>query len=102
MIKYGELHNALAQFTREDIHESIPVEYYRRVIKACFRANNKGLNWDVHQATSILLYLAFNDHLIQPSQLNANGLKTLDWAEKFLEQINMSKDKEIIRALSSM
>ena len=101
MIKYGELHLALALYTCVDIHENIPVDYYRRVIKACFRANNKGLNWDVQQAASILLYLAFSDNYIQPSQLNASGLKTLDWAEKFLVQVNMPMNKEIIRALAS-
>lgn len=101
MIKYGELHQALARYTCHDIHENIPIVYYRRVIKACFRANNKGLNWDIQQAASILLYLAFNDGFIQPSQLNANGLETLDWAEKFLDQVTVGTDKEIVRALSA-
>ena len=99
MIKYGELHQALARYTNVDIHEDIPVDYYRRVIKAWFKANNKGLSWDVQQAASILLYLAFNEGFLHPSQLNAGGLKTLDWAEKFLEQIKVSTDKEVVSVL---
>lgn len=102
MVKYGELHHALLAYTYTDIHNDIPVDYFRRVMKAWFRANNAGLNWDVNQAASILLYLAFNEGQLNPSQLNSNGLKTLDWAEKFLEQINMSADKkEVMRALSA-
>jgi len=102
MIKYGELHQALALYTCEDIHENIPVDFYRRVIKACFRANNKGLNWDVNQAASILVYLAFNEGFIQPNQLNGSGLKTLDWAENFLEQINSDNARDVVRALVSV
>lgn len=101
MVKYGELHTALLRYTCEDIHDNIPVDYYRRVMKAWFRANNAGLSWDVQQAASILLYLAFNEGQIAPSQLNSNGLKALDWAEKFLEQINQNEDKEVMRALSA-
>ena len=101
MIKYGELHQALLRYTYDDIHNDIPVDYYRRVMKAWFRANNAGLSWDVQQAASILLFLAFNEGQVKPSQLNSNGLKTLDWAEKFLGQINKEEEKEVIRALST-
>jgi hypothetical protein len=101
MIKYGELRRALSLYTRSDIREDIPVDYYRRVIKACFRANNNGLEWDVNHAASILLYLAFNDEHLQPSQLNTDGLKTLDWAEKLLEQIWSSKQQKVVDALLS-
>ncbi len=61
MIKYGELNKALARYTKADIHEDIHINYYRRVVKAWFRANNKGLSWDVQQSASILIYLAFNE-----------------------------------------
>jgi hypothetical protein len=103
MIKYGELHQALAIYTKTDIHEDIPVDYYRRVIKAWFRANNKGLSWDVQQAASILIYLAFNEGALHPSQLNTDGLKALDWAEKFLQQIktNTNENNEVLDALKS-
>ncbi len=103
MIKYGELHQALAIYTKTDIHEDIPVDYYRRVIKAWFRANNKGLSWDVQQAASILIYLAFNEGALHPSQLNTDGLKALDWAEKFLQQIKTgtNENKEVLDALKS-
>ena len=101
MIKYGELNQALAQYTMADIHEDIPVDYYRRVIKACFRANNKGLSWDVQQSASILIYLAFNEGTLHPSQLNTDGLKALDWGEKFLQQIktDTNENKEVLDAL---
>lgn len=101
MVKYGELHHALLFYTYTDIHDDIPMDYYRRVMKAWFRANNSGLSWDVKQAASILLYLAFNEGQLNLSQLNSNGLKTLDWAEKFLDQIYATKEKDVIRALSA-
>ena len=103
MIKYGELHHALARYTKVENHEDIPVDYYRRVIKAWFKANNIGLSWDVQQSAAILVYLAFNEGAINPSQLNTDGLKSLDWAEKFLEQINTSKkeNEEVLDALKS-
>ena len=99
MIKYGELRTALSFYTCVDIHEDISIDYYQRVIKACFRANNNGLDWDVNHATSMLLYLAFNDGHLQPSQLNADGLKALDWAEKFLEHIHSGEQQKVVDAL---
>jgi hypothetical protein len=101
MIKYGELHRALSSYTREDIHEDIPVDYYRRVMRASLRASNHNLAWDVKQASSVLLYLAFNEGHIHPSQLNEDGLKILDWAEHFLEQIEDDIGQKIINALTS-
>ena len=103
MIKYGELHRALARYTKSDIHEDIAVDYYRRVIKAWFRANNKGLSWDVQQAAAILIYLAFNEDNLHPSQLNTDGLNALDWAEKFLQQVetDIHKSKDVLDALKT-
>lgn len=101
MIKYGEIHKALSLYTYEDIHETIPIDYYRRVIKACYRANNSGLNWDVQKAASILLYIAFNEGHLQPKQLNTDGLSTLDWAENFLKQIQDSAQQKVVNALFS-
>ena len=102
MIKYGELDEALLRYTKGDVHEDIPVDYYRRVIKAWFRANNNGINWDVQQAASILLYLAIRENSIDHSQLNADGVKSLEWAEKLLEQDNITENHEVIRALSTI
>ena len=103
MIKYGELHRALARYTKSDIHEDIPVDYYRRVIKAWFRANNKGLSWDVQQAAAILIYFTFNEGNLHPSQLNTDGLKALDWAEIFLQQLetDIYKNEDVLDALKS-
>ena len=67
MIKYGELHRALALYTNADIHEDIPLDYSRRVVKAWYIANNKGLSWDVQQAATILIYLAFNEGILHLS-----------------------------------
>ena len=101
MIRYGELHKALSAYTRQDIHEDIPIDYYRRVIKACLRASNNNLAWDVQQAACILLYIAFNDGQLQPSQLNAEGLRVLDWSERFIEQLRADTDQRVIAALTS-
>ena len=84
MIKYGELDQALATFICVDTHDVIPAEYYRRVIKAAIRANNEGKQWDMLQTAEVLLFFAFHDGLLAPSQLTGDGLKALDHAEAFL------------------
>ncbi len=58
MVKYGELDQALAAFIHVDKLDSIPVEYYRRMIKISIKANNGGKQWDMHQAAAVLLYTA--------------------------------------------
>jgi len=85
MVKYGELDQALAPYICADTHDVIPVEYYRRVIKTAIKVNNDGKQWDMKQAAAVLLYFVFNDGLLSPSQLTADGLKALDYAEMFLE-----------------
>ncbi len=89
MVKYGELDQALASYVQMDTHDVIPVEYYRRVIKAAIKVNNDGKQWDMHQAAAVLLYFVFNDGLLSPSQLTAGGLKALDHAEAFLKETRL-------------
>ena len=84
MIRYGELDQAIAVYTRVDVHEIIPVEYYQRVMKIAIKMNNEGKHWDMQQSAAILLYLAFSDEYLQPSQLSAEGLEVLDYAEKLM------------------
>ncbi len=97
MVKYGELDQALSVYLRSNTHDDIPVEYYRRVIKATIQANNDGKQWDMQQAAAVLLYFVFNDGLLAPSQLTAGGLRALDHAETFLQQTkiitNVSEEK---------
>jgi hypothetical protein len=85
MVKYGELDKALATHVCIDTHDAFPVDYYRRVIKTAIKMNNDGKQWDVQQAAAVLLYYVFNDGLLSPSQLTAEGLKALDYAEMLLE-----------------
>ena len=92
MVKYGELDQALELYVRVDTHDAIPVEYYRRVIKTAIKANNDGKQWDMQQAAAVLLYFAFSDGLLAPSQLTAGGLKALDHAEAFLQENRISID----------
>ncbi|MCK4706131.1 MAG: hypothetical protein KAT90_11665 [Gammaproteobacteria bacterium] len=84
MIRYGELDQAITVYTRVDVHEIIPAEYYRRVMKIAIKMNNEGKHWDMQQSAAILLYLAFTDEHLQPSQLSAEGLEVLDYAEKLM------------------
>lgn len=90
MIRYGELDQAITVYTRIVVHEKIPVYYYRQVIKLAIMMNNAGRQWDMQQSAIILLYLAFNDGHLQPSQLTPVGLKTLDYAEKLMQSNGMS------------
>jgi len=92
MVKYGELDGALSDYVRGDTHNAIPVEYYRRIIKAAIKANNEGQQWDMHQAAAVLLYFAFNDDMLTPSQLTAGGLRALDHAEVFLRKTTIVTD----------
>lgn len=102
MIKYGELNEALLAYTNGDIHNEIPVDYYRRVIKACIRAYNDGISWDIQQSATIVLYLAIREKAIDISQLNQAGISSLEWAEKFLEQDEIRENHEVVRALSTV
>ena len=85
MVKYGELDKVLATYVCGDTHDTIPAEYYRRVIKTAIKINNEGKQWDMQQAAAVLLYFVFNDGLLSPSQLTSDGLKALDYAEMFME-----------------
>lgn len=84
MVKYGELDRAISIYTSIDVHESIPVEFYRRVIKIAIKMHNDGKHWDMQQAAAVLLYLAFHGGHLHPSQLTASGLKALDHADKLM------------------
>ncbi len=92
MVKYGELDRALSAYVHVDTHDAVPVEYYRRVIKASIKANNDGKQWDIRQAAAVLLYFVFNDDLLAPSQLTASGLRALDHAEAFLQETKINID----------
>lgn len=85
MVKYGELDKTLATYISIDTLDAVPVDYYQRVIKTAIKVNNEGKQWDMQQAAAVLLYFVFNDGLLSPSQLTAEGLKALDYAEMFLE-----------------
>lgn len=93
MIRYGELDQEIAFYIQGDVHETIPVEYYRRVMKIAIKMNNDGKHWDMYQSAIVLIYLAFNDGHLQPSQLTAGGLGALDHAEKLLLDYGMSTEQ---------
>ena len=102
MIKYGELDNALLAYTNGDIHDKIPVDYYRRVIKATIRANNEGISWDIQQAAAILLFLATREGTLNHSHLNEAGIQSLELAERLLERDAIRDNHEVVRALSTV
>ena len=93
MIKFGELTEALTGYICNDAQDDIPYDYYRCVFKTVIQLNNDGKRCDINQAASVLLYLAFNDDHLNPSQLTENGLAALDHAEKFLQKIGTSSDE---------
>ena len=86
MIRYGELIQALRGYTRRDISNEISDENYRVVIKLAIRKNRLNQQWDLQHITAVLLYIAFNEGQLHPSQLNSDGLKALDWAERHIEE----------------
>ena len=90
MIRYGELDQAITIYTQGSVDEMIPPGYYRQVIKLAIKMNNDGKQWDMQQSAAILLYLAFSDGHLQPSQLTSDGLAALDYAEKLLLDNEMS------------
>ena len=86
MIRYGELIQALRDYTHRDISNEISDENYRVVIKLAIRKNRLDQQWDLQHITAVLLYIAFNEGKLHPSQLNSDGLKALDWAERLIEE----------------
>lgn len=93
MISFGELDQEITIYTRKNVHKTIPIEYHRQVIKLAIKLNNEGKQWDMRQSAIVLLYLAFNDGYLQPSQLSMGGLKALDLAEKLLQSNGMSAEQ---------
>ena len=84
VIRYGELDQAIIVYTKDNAHETIPIEYYRQVIKLAVKMNNDGKQWDMQQSAAILLFLAYSDAHILSTQLTGCGLDSLDYAEKLL------------------
>lgn len=89
MIKYSELIETLGEFTHTDVHELIPDDFYRAVIRLAIRKSKEEQAWDIHHVAAVLLYVAFNHDKLHPSQLNASGLRALDWAELLIENENV-------------
>lgn len=92
MIRYGELIQALRNYTHRDVSNDISDELYRVVIKLAIRKNRENQQWDLQHITAVLLHLAFNDGQLHPSQLNSDGLKALDWAERLIEEYEIPAD----------
>jgi hypothetical protein len=85
MIRYGELIQALRDYTHTDVSNEISDENYRVVIKLAIRKNRMDQQWDLRHICAVLLYIAFNEGQLHPSQLNSKGLEALDWAEQLIE-----------------
>ena len=92
MIRYGELIQALRNYTHSDISNNISDENYRIAIKLAIRKNQHDRQWDLQHITAVLLHIAFNAGQLHPSQLNSEGLKALDWAERLLEEDGIPAD----------
>lgn len=85
MVRYGEIDQAITVYIRGGVHETIPVDYYRRAIKTAIKMHNDGKQWDMQQSAAVLLYFAFCDGHLHPSQLTGSGLEALDHAERLLQ-----------------
>lgn len=90
MIRYGELDQAVTVYTRGTVHETIPVEYYRRALKIAIMMSNNGKHWDIQQSAAVMVYFAFSDGHLHPSQLTISGLEALDYAEKLLQDSGLN------------
>jgi hypothetical protein len=90
MIRYGELDQAIAVYICKEVHDTIPVAHYRRAVKTAIKMHNNGQHWDMQQSAAVLLYFAFNDGHLHPSQLTVSGLEALDFAEKILQETKTS------------
>ena len=94
MVRYGELDTAVSAYIRGDIHEIIPTEYFRRSMKTAIQMQNDGKHWDIQQSAAVLLYYAFNDEHLHPSQLTSEGLDALTFAEKLLHKHDIDNPQE--------
>ena len=104
MIRYGELEGMVSAYIRSDLQVSIPVGYYREAIKLAIQKQNDGKHWDMQQSAIVLLYYAFNDGYLHPSQLTTEGLDALTHADKLLHKPEFGSDpqEEIIDCTSSV
>ena len=90
MIRYGELNQVIAAYTLGDLHDSIPVEYYRQVIKLAISMQHDGRHWSKQHSAIILLHNAHGDGILQTDQLTPDGLKALNYADKLLMDYGMN------------
>jgi len=98
MIRYGELIQALHDYTHLDISNEIPDELYRVVIKLAIRKNRQEQQWELRHIAAVLLYIAFNEGHLHPSQLNSEGLIALNWAELLIEEDEIADVVADVRA----
>ena len=90
MVRYGELNQLIAAYTLGDLHDLIPVEYYRQVIKLAITMQKDGKNWSMQHSAIILLHNAHGDGILQTSQLTPDGLKALKYADKLRMDYGMN------------
>ena len=96
VVRYGELENIVSAYIRSDLQVTIPVEYYREAIKMAIQKQNDGKHWDMRQSAAVLLYYAFNDGYLHPSQLTTDGLDALTHSEKLLYKPDVDNLQEEI------
>ena len=94
MVRYGELENIVSAYIRSDLQVSIPVDYYRDAIMMAVEMQGNGKHWDMRQSAVVLLYYAFNEGCLHPSQLTTEGLDALHHAEKLLHKPGIDNPQE--------
>jgi hypothetical protein len=63
-------------------------------MKTAIQMQNDGKHWDMQQSAAVLLYYAFNDGHLHPSQLTTDGLDALTFAEKLLHKPDIDNPQE--------
>ena len=63
-------------------------------MKTAIQMQNDGKHWDIQQSAAVLLYYAFNDEHLHPSQLTSEGLDALTFAESLLHKPEFGIDPQ--------
>ena len=85
-----ELRNALTDYTLEHGANEIPYDYYETIVETWKNMNAQGYNWDRNNAAAALLYASIIDGIVQDNQITTQGYNAINWAEHFLDKIDVA------------
>jgi len=84
------LHESIANYALEHSINEIPQHYFEKSAVTWQDMNNQGYNWDQSKAAAALLHASVTDGIVHQSQMTPQGYRAMDWAERFLQKVEMT------------